>query len=692
MAAEHADRTMPIAVPADKAAQVQALVRKYAQPRADEVPPTSQPIARDVTGRGRSGRPIETEPLPIGTEDQILERGEQRLGEGPRVVPKDEQQRVLRQNWSQHGAPLDYDDPGVWEALVDSWNRKHPDRQLSLDEMDARSGRDPNDTTPIGQPGRALHEAWDTRGGKRVPVEGWDEHFKEFDQTLEGQIAPFPGAKRANEYFESDPELHKYTAYSSARQIPEDMRPGPMQAARREPAHYKPESLGSEAPPGAALKVPMQGRTVLPVQTAEQADNLVRAGKARLGELPALGTSKLERDLTSLDIHDPKTAAAPKGSREVEQIGAGLMKRSQAALKALGIRSGRIEGPGLVTDEYLARAIAHEVREAMKRSGHAGSWYNEKVQEAMRIAQELHPELADPGHRMVFRAALAITSQNEVVTSNVRLAMQAYEHYKRTGKLPTNIVADKQKIMNSSFQKLNELIEQLGHEGTEEFLNKDFTVRDLEKFTGKSISGENKDTVVKGSAIFGPKIGQGFYQNLGGNFNPVTMDLWFMRGWNRLTGRLVGNPTHLPEATARFSSALQAAGRSVPKTKESLYNLADQIRLQHERDYKNYRAEFNAGTRKKSELVNAAVRYQENLKGIRQQPTGGGEREWIRSVVNRARELLEAQGHKITNADLQALWWYPEKELYSKLGGRKDAETLNVDYASALRGHQARGQ
>ena len=41
---------------------------------------------------------------------------------------------------------------------------------------------------------------------------------------------------------------------------------------------------------------------------------------------------------------------------------------------------------------------------------------------------------------------------------------------------------------------------------------------------------------------FGPKIGQGFYQNLMGNFDPITIDLWFMRTWGRLTGSLIGNP------------------------------------------------------------------------------------------------------------------------------------------------------
>ena len=58
-----------------------------------------------------------------------------------------------------------------------------------------------------------------------------------------------------------------------------------------------------------------------------------------------------------------------------------------------------------------------------------------------------------------------------------------------------------------------------------------------------SLAGEGVDTLVYGSFVFGPKIGQGFYQNLMGNFEPVTIDLWFMRTWGRMTGTLIGNDT-----------------------------------------------------------------------------------------------------------------------------------------------------
>ena len=47
------------------------------------------------------------------------------------------------------------------------------------------------------------------------------------------------------------------------------------------------------------------------------------------------------------------------------------------------------------------------------------------------------------------------------------------------------------------------------------------------------------DEMVYGASIFGPKIGNGFFMNLYGEFNQLTMDRWFMRQYGRLTGTLI---------------------------------------------------------------------------------------------------------------------------------------------------------
>lgn len=47
---------------------------------------------------------------------------------------------------------------------------------------------------------------------------------------------------------------------------------------------------------------------------------------------------------------------------------------------------------------------------------------------------------------------------------------------------------------------------------------------------------EGSGEIVKGSYLLGAKIGQGFYQNLQGNYDPLTMDLWWVRMFHRLRG------------------------------------------------------------------------------------------------------------------------------------------------------------
>ena len=67
--------------------------------------------------------------------------------------------------------------------------------------------------------------------------------------------------------------------------------------------------------------------------------------------------------------------------------------------------------------------------------------------------------------------------------------------------------------MKSSFALLNRLIQLEGIDSVREFMDKDVTVKVLKDEFGLSVSGELMGTKLKGSAVLGPKIGGGFYQN-----------------------------------------------------------------------------------------------------------------------------------------------------------------------------------
>jgi hypothetical protein len=411
-----------------------------------------------------------------------------------------------------------------------------------------------------------------------------------------------------------------------------------------------------------------------------------------------VGAGPYEHELSSVPILGPETPSAAARSSTTWDIAKRLHARGSAALKKMGVESGQLiaENRTPETDEILARTLAYETKEAMTRTGHAGNWYTSGVTEAVNTAARLYPEIASDeaakaaglgsasNARNAFLAAKAITSQGERVPANVKLTQQVYEQFRQTGRFPTNVRADKQKIMNNNFKKLNRLLDEIGPEKTWEFMHSDFTVRDLQAMGHGKIGGAAMDDVVKGSAILGPKIGNGFFQNLSGNFNPVTFDLWWMRGWGRLTGTLSGRPTAIPKARERLENALREEGRPVPRNLQGLSKLADSLVTQHERDFIRNRALYDSGEKKKSEITKAAERLQQNLHGIKQSPTSAGERRWMTGVVNRARELLEKEGYDVTNADIQALLWYPEKDLYAKMGSVPSDE-LNVNYTQAWR-------
>jgi hypothetical protein len=450
-------------------------------------------------------------------------------------------------------------------------------------------------------------------------------------------------------------------------------RAGAREASRLAPAAAKEAPALAEAPAAAAATAPVTDVPLLKQDDPFGAHNPV-------------GTHPHEEALTVNDILHPDTPApfAPR-SRDVETIAAELDDRAQSALKQLGVKSGRIQGPDPDIDELLARSYASEVNAALDRPGaNASDWYTGKIKEAMDAAATMHPEIAtDPGAKDAFRAALAITSQGETVPRNADLAERAYQVYKATGKFPEDVAAKQGPSINNNFAKLNRMIDEQGWDETRSFLDQPMKVRDL-KAKGFDVgSSESMDTDVYGSHILGAKIGNGFYQNLGGNYDPTTFDLWWMRGWNRKTGNLSGLQDISSQQT-RLQNALAAEGQKVPRTANGLDNIAEATAAQHERDYRNFRADFDSGARTKSELTYASERWLKARNGINEQPSSAGQRTWMRSVVDRARNILADQGRPMTNADLQATVWYPEKDLYAKLGSRP-SDTVNVDYATALR-------
>lgn len=354
--------------------------------------------------------------------------------------------------------------------------------------------------------------------------------------------------------------------------------------------------------------------------------------------------------------------------------------------------------------EQIADLMAAEAMASINAGGKALTWYDETVARTIGMAALKYPELkTDPNAQMAFKIATAIASQGLNVEDNLTFADKQYEGFrqnkKATGVGSFNEVGSGSdaKAMVSNFKLANEMIREYGEDTLRNFLQTEFKVEDL-RAAGFKITGELGSETVTGSAIFGPKIGFGFYSNLNGNFEPVTMDMWFMRLIGRLTGKLKDfNQELFDKQLQRFRNAFESVGEDgvyandfKPEVLEKAKNneasaieLARVVNSVFNSDFINNRELYNGKGRQKTELVYAAQSMIGSVDSPNDAPKNGTERRELRDIVARTVAKVEkAYGKRIPPAALQALVWYPEQELYKKLGVK--LRVTSQDYAGAM--------
>jgi hypothetical protein len=484
---------------------------------------------------------------------------------------------------------------------------------------------------------------------------------------------------------------------------------------------------------------------------------------------------------------------------------------------------GRIITSQDITPEEEVIIVNNGVEEfiaAFNDSGkNAADWYSTAIEVAMEVASIIHPELSDPAAarrvaafaqaedpvqaaRLAMRMALAITSQNINVTQNAGYAEEQFAILKRDGKFDSKKeYGAKAAAIRSNLELANILVSKYGYKRAEEFIRKQFTVKDLETqasaIRNKKVSIDGlKEDVVNGAAIFGPKIGQGFLQNLMANFDPVTIDLWMRRTWGRWTGDVVGDGVtdrrlarlieaaresgiklppsvnklrvierqdvlasgklgqpyrsvsdktlELLEQDEDFRSGINELSRQLVGEWEKMFsllkkpissNLYNRI-LNGEADYKTAvkeqkrfddkltvilfkqeKAKAEIGRKKAAEKGEELPPFEKNVDAWRKRKYAEAgrnilleneeispikpawanaassiktklnpidapsrkDREVITRVVNSIREELDKRGYPTTNADVQAVLWYPEKDLWAKLRGEEESE-LKLSY------------
>jgi hypothetical protein len=353
--------------------------------------------------------------------------------------------------------------------------------------------------------------------------------------------------------------------------------------------------------------------------------------------------------------------------------------------------------------ETLSKLLSAEALAAIRSGGANIEWYNQVIDKMLGMASLKYPELrSDPNAQAAFRIAIAVSSQGMNVEDNLKFGERVYEQFhinyeEGVPRFPEIGTGESLAAMKNNFRIANLMIEKMGMDDFRRFLETPFTANELNA-VGLKVD-ELADEQVLGSSIFGPKIGFGFYSNLTGNFDPVTMDMWFMRTIGRLIGKLRGfDPAKYQSQIDRFRSRFGINGdngiyanqfsreelENAIADEQAMIGLARKVKSLHEKDFKNNRSLFDSGQRVKTDFVKSAENIIKSLDAPKDAPANGTERRLLRDVVRRMREkVANVTGQDIPPASLQAIIWYPEQELYKALGAKLRVTSQN--YADSMR-------
>jgi hypothetical protein len=341
----------------------------------------------------------------------------------------------------------------------------------------------------------------------------------------------------------------------------------------------------------------------------------------------------------------------------------------------------------------VARIMANEVLHALTKPGNGAEWYGDNITDAHATAALMHPEILDDRYmRTAFNYILAATSNGLEVSKNADLQDRIYRKFKRSGKMPTNMGEGKSApAMMHALDLWNKMVKEFGKDDWLDMLTKDMSVKEIKNQFGYKVARELQTEVLPVSAIIGPKIGGGFFQNLMGNWNPLTMDRWWSRTWGRLTGQMLDVTTEearvpqrqrLRAALAQDPAILSDHGLEVQDPmKMSDADVMHAAKVIWSRDRSNHFAKQD-GTKERTEHHQAAQRLHEGTIETRIDPGSGKERRFQRETAREAMDMLKALGIHLHPAQFQALLWFPEKDFFEHQGV---ATSPPNDYAKAYR-------
>ena len=369
-----------------------------------------------------------------------------------------------------------------------------------------------------------------------------------------------------------------------------------------------------------------------------------------------------------------------KGKNVTRKIGEALESRQRAKYGKIDQKDN---SPG--ARKKISNWMVDEVKYFIDLMGDKSGkgWYGELYQKSLDAMGKVFPEMkTDQNARDLFTMLVAITSDGQKVMSNFKLAAFAYDYYKKNGSMPKTLPGQRVASFEANLKRINDLLNQY---------NGDIATIKKDLMEVKSIEEINKERKKEGleplstnwpvsfkapfaASVFGPKLGM-FYSNLSGNEAYPTLDRWWSRTFNRYRGTLI------PALKGGFDKKGEALG--LDRFKKILGN-PDMSNEEALLASKSYRDSYAAkGYKNGTETEKAAnTIYKIAFENLNDAPFTKNDRQFMYDTISDAVNKLNKQEYDLSIADVQAILWYFEKNLYKTLGVQAKIEGISYEDAA----------
>jgi hypothetical protein len=368
------------------------------------------------------------------------------------------------------------------------------------------------------------------------------------------------------------------------------------------------------------------------------------------------------------------------GKNVTRKIGEALEARQRAKYGTIAQKDNSPEARKKISN-WMVDEVKYFVQLMGDKSGKG--WYGELYQNSLDAMAKVFPEMkTDQNARDLFTMLVAITSDGQKVMSNFRLAAAAYDYYKKNGVMPNTLPGQRVASFEANLKRINELLVEY---------NGDIATIKEKLMEVKSIQEINQERKKEGleplstnwpvsfkapfaASVFGPKLGM-FYSNLSGNESYPTLDRWWSRTFNRYRGTLI------PGLKSGFSAKGEAIG--LDRFKQLLGNpgMSNEEALLAA---KSYRDSYAAKGYKSGTDVEKAANtiYKTAFENLNDAPFTKNDRQFMYDTISDAVNKLNKQGYDLSIADVQAILWYFEKNLYKTLGVQAKIEGISYEDAA----------